>query len=127
MQKPESDTDASVSRTGIHANAIRPTKEILLKVLAGRERKHRADDENPVKQDLPAHQFHSPGWRRRSAAERGHDQLHKEVHRRRVGPPQYRDDVVLQVDPRQIAAGTPGAVALRRGTRVKAAPSVEPP
>ena len=58
-----SDTDASVSRTGIHANTLRPTKKILLEVRAGRECQNRADDENSIKPDFPPQQFQSPGWR----------------------------------------------------------------
>src|ERR1700731_3986100 len=53
--------------------------------------------------------------------------LHEAVHRRRVGPPQHRDDVALGIDPGQVAAGAPRVVTRLGSVRVKGAPGIQPP
>jgi hypothetical protein len=43
-----------VPSSGIHANTVRPTKEVLLEICASRERLRYADDDNPAEQNRSA-------------------------------------------------------------------------
>src|SRR5713101_7517647 len=66
-------------------------------------------------------------WPGGSSLDRGHHQPHEAVALGRVDPAQDRDDVVLRIDPGQIAAGAACEIARLGGARIEEAPGVEPP